>query len=74
MYIYPKMFRYLIIEVFGYNYNLIISLFLFYSMKDCGMLLDSRVKGKECYPWRDHILCLRCNRKKFSSDEESDGD
>ena len=42
--------------------------------KDCGMLLDSRVKGKECYPWRNHVLCLRCNRKKFSSDEESDGD
>jgi len=45
-----------------------------FKCEDCGMLLDSRVKGKECYPWRDHILCLRCNRKKFSSDEESDDD
>jgi len=45
-----------------------------FKCEDCGMLLDSRVKGKECYPWRNHVLCLRCNRKKFSSDEESDGD
>jgi len=45
-----------------------------FKCEDCGMLLDSRVKGKECYPWRNHVLCLRCNRKKFSSDEESDDD
>jgi len=45
-----------------------------FKCEDCGLLLDSRVKGKECYPWRNHVLCKLCNRKKFSSDEESDDD
>ena len=34
------------------------------------MLLDSRVKGRECYPFKNHVLCLKCNRKKLSSSEE----
>ncbi len=38
------------------------------------MVLDSRVKGKECYPFKGHILCLKCNRKKLSSSEEEDDD
>jgi len=45
-----------------------------FKCEDCGMLLDSKTKGKECYPWRNTQYCLRCNRKKFSSDEESSGD
>ncbi len=42
--------------------------------QECSMVLDSRVKGKECYPFKGHILCLKCNRKKLSSSEEEDDD
>ena len=42
-----------------------------FAFQDCGLLLDTRKKGRECYPHKDHIYCLKCNRKKFSSDEES---
>ncbi len=35
-------------------------------------MLDSRVKGRECYPFKGHVLCYRCNRKKLSSSEEED--
>jgi hypothetical protein len=42
--------------------------------QDCGLLLDSRVKGRECYPFKNHVLCLKCNRKKLSSSEEESDD
>jgi hypothetical protein len=42
-----------------------------FKCEDCGLLLDTRKKGRECYPHKNHIFCLKCNRKKFSSDEES---
>jgi hypothetical protein len=42
--------------------------------QDCGLLLDSRVKGKECYPFKNHVLCLKCNRKKLSSSESESDD
>jgi len=45
-----------------------------FKCEDCGLLLDTRKKGRECYPHKDHIYCLKCNRKKFSSDEESSDD
>ena len=32
--------------------------------QDCSMVLDSRVKGKECWPIRKHVLCLKCNRRR----------
>lgn len=39
------------------------------------MVLDSRVKGRECYPFKNHVYCYKCNRKKLSSSEsESDDD
>ena len=37
-------------------------------------MLDSRVKGKECYPYKGHILCVKCNRKKLSSSDSSSED
>ena len=44
--------------------------------QDCSMVLDSRVKGKECWPIRKHVLCLKCNRRRQdeSEPEESDGE
>jgi len=45
-----------------------------FKCEDCGLLLDTRKKGRECYPHKNHIYCLKCNRKKFSSDEESSDD
>jgi len=43
--------------------------------EDCGMILDSDVKGKECYPIKDHILCIKCNEiRQDRSEEESDQD
>ena len=42
--------------------------------QDCGLVLDSRVKGKECYPFKNRLYCLKCNRKKLSSEEEEDDD
>lgn len=45
-----------------------------FKCEDCGLLLDSRVKGKECYPHKNHVLCIKCNRKKLSSDESSGSD
>eukprot|EP00096_Caligus_rogercresseyi_P006071 TRINITY_DN22233_c0_g1_i1.p1 TRINITY_DN22233_c0_g1~~TRINITY_DN22233_c0_g1_i1.p1 ORF type:complete len:206 (-),score=59.66 TRINITY_DN22233_c0_g1_i1:23-640(-) len=41
-----------------------------FQCEDCGLVLDSKVKGKECYPFKGHILCIKCNRKKLSSEEE----
>ena len=43
------------------------------SFQDCGLVLDARQKGRECYPHKNHIFCLKCNRKKLSSDESSSG-
>ena len=28
-------------------------------VQDCGLVLDSGVKGKECWPIRNHTLCYR---------------
>ena len=44
------------------------------TFQDCGLVLDSRVKGKECYPFKNRLYCLKCNRKKLSSEEEEDDD
>ncbi|XP_040570094.1 uncharacterized protein [Lepeophtheirus salmonis] len=41
-----------------------------FQCEDCGLVLDSKIKGKECYPFKGHILCIKCNRKKLSSEEE----
>lgn len=47
-----------------------------FKCEDCSMVLDSRVKGKECWPIRKHVLCLKCNRRRQdeSEPEESDGE
>lgn len=45
-----------------------------FKCEDCGLLLDAKKKGRECYPHKDHIYCLKCNRKKLSSDESSCSD
>jgi len=45
-----------------------------FKCEDCGLLLDTRKKGRECYPHKDHIYCLKCNRKHFSSSEEDSSD
>jgi len=45
-----------------------------FKCEDCGLVLDARVKGRECYPMKNHILCFKCNRKKFSSDESESDD
>jgi len=44
-----------------------------FKCEDCGLVLDARQKGRECYPHKNHIFCLKCNRKKLSSDESSSG-
>jgi len=43
-----------------------------FKCEDCGLLLDTRKKGRECYPHKDRIFCYKCNRRHFSSDESSD--
>jgi hypothetical protein len=45
-----------------------------FQCEDCGLVLDARVKGKECYPFKNRLYCLKCNRKKLSSEEESESD
>lgn len=45
-----------------------------FQCEDCGLVLDSRVKGKECYPFKNRLYCLKCNRKKLSSEEEEEDD
>jgi len=42
---------------------------LCFKCKDCGMVLDSGVKGKECWPIRHHILCYKCYRRRQSESE-----
>ena len=38
-------------------------------IQDCSMVLDSRVKGKECWPIKKHVLCFKCNRKRQDESE-----
>jgi len=45
-----------------------------FKCEDCGMVLDSRIKGKECYPIKSHVLCVKCNRRRQSESEESDSE
>ena len=52
--------------IFSLNFNYL------YHFQDCGLKLDSRVKGRECYPHKNDIFCKPCNRKKMSSDEDDD--
>jgi len=44
-----------------------------FKCEDCGLVLDSRVKGSECWPIRQHVLCYRCYRRR-QSESESDGE
>ena len=44
----------------------------YYFLQGCGLVLDTRVKGRECWPHRNRPFCFKCNRKQISSDE-SDG-
>jgi hypothetical protein len=41
-----------------------------FKCEDCSLVLDSRIKGKECYPIKDHVLCIKCNRKRADESEE----
>lgn len=44
-----------------------------FKCEDCALVLDSRVKGKECWPIRHHVLCYQCYRRRQSESEgESD--
>jgi len=45
-----------------------------FKCEDCGLLLDTRKKGRECYPHKNHIYCLKCNRRHFSSEDEESSD
>ena len=45
-----------------------------WNSQDCGMVLDSRVKGKECWPIRKHVLCLKCNRRRQDESEPEESD
>ena len=33
----------------------------------CGLLLDSRISGSECYPIDNDPYCLSCNRKYLTN-------
>ena len=39
------------------------------SVQDCSKVLDSRVKGSECWPIRHHVLCYKCYRRRQSESE-----
>jgi len=44
-----------------------------FKCEDCGLILDTGVKGRECWPIRKHTLCYRCFRRRQSeSEQESD--
>jgi len=44
-----------------------------FKCEDCGLVLDTGVKGKECWPVRSHTLCYGCYRRRQSeSEQESD--
>eukprot|EP00095_Tigriopus_kingsejongensis_P007736 maker-scaffold200_size264178-snap-gene-1.16 protein:Tk07736 transcript:maker-scaffold200_size264178-snap-gene-1.16-mRNA-1 annotation:"lipoma-preferred partner homolog isoform x4" len=46
-----------------------------FQCEDCHLVLDSKDRFRQCYPYKNHILCYKCNRKKLSSSEsESDDD
>lgn len=45
-----------------------------FKCEDCGLVLDSRIKGKECWPIRHHVLCYKCNRRRQSESESEDSD
>lgn len=44
-----------------------------FKCEDCDKVLDSRVKGSECWPMRHHILCYKCYRRR-QSESESEGE
>ena len=33
-------------------------------MQDCGLVLDSRVSGSECYPVDNKPLCAKCSKNR----------
>lgn len=37
-----------------------------FKCEDCGMVLDSRQPGKECYPIDENVLCKNCNKIRQS--------
>eukprot|EP00090_Calanus_glacialis_P010350 TRINITY_DN18737_c0_g1_i1.p1 TRINITY_DN18737_c0_g1~~TRINITY_DN18737_c0_g1_i1.p1 ORF type:complete len:383 (-),score=90.96 TRINITY_DN18737_c0_g1_i1:399-1547(-) len=44
-----------------------------FKCEDCGLVLETGVRGKECWPIRSHTLCYRCFRRRQSeSEQESD--
>jgi len=44
-----------------------------FKCEDCGLVLETGVKGRECWPIRKHTLCYRCFRRRQSeSEQESD--
>jgi len=45
-----------------------------FKCEDCHMVLDSRVKGKECWPIRSHVLCYNCYRRRQSESEDEESD
>jgi len=40
-----------------------------FKCEDCSKVLDSRIKGSECWPIRHHILCYKCYRRRQSESE-----
>merc|ERR1719378_1860768 len=45
-----------------------------FKCEDCGKVLDSRIKGSECWPIRHHILCYKCYRRRQSESESESED
>lgn len=45
-----------------------------FKCEDCGKVLDSRIKGSECWPMRHHILCYKCYRRRQSESESESED
>ncbi|XP_059079452.1 LIM domain-containing protein 1-like isoform X2 [Tigriopus californicus] len=46
-----------------------------FQCEDCNLVLDSKDRFRQCYPYKNHVLCYKCNRKKLSSSEsECDDD
>ena len=43
--------------------------FILLWLQDCSKVLDSRVKGSECWPIRHHVLCYKCYRRRQSESE-----
>merc|ERR1711915_1076910 len=40
-----------------------------FKCEDCSLVLDTGVKGRECWPIRSHTLCYRCFRRRQSESE-----